>query len=75
MQLISFYNAQGQWIQKEVQRILEERKFWRLNLECPKPKCFNCEIAANYKVCIQGHKYDLYKTPKNQIAPFSKSCK
>lgn len=72
MQPMSFQNSRGQWIQKGVQKVLEERNLWPiggLNLECPKPKCFNCEL------CIRGHKCDSCKTPKNHSAPCSKSRK
>ena len=47
----------------------------RLNLGCPKPKCFNCEITANCNVCIRDYKYDLCKTSKNHNTRYSKSCK
>lgn len=48
--------------------MLEERKFWPqrgLKLEYPKPKCFNCEVMANCKDCIKGHRCDTCKAPKN----------
>ena len=35
----------------------------RLNLECLKPKCFNCKVAANCEICEKGHKYDSCKIP------------
>ena len=66
-QLMSYQTITGQWIQKSVQWILEECGFWpcrSLNLECSKPKCFNCEVAANCKICMKGQKCDLYKAPK-----------
>lgn len=35
-----------------------------LRLECLKPKCFNCPVAADCKIYIKKHKCDLYKTLK-----------
>lgn len=67
-QSMSFQEMNGQFTQKGVQRVLEERSLWPhkgLNLEYPKPKCFNCEVAANYKICEKGHKRDSCKAPKN----------
>ena len=55
IQSMSFQNTSGTWVQKGVQRILEERKLWLiggLNLECAKSKCFNYEVASSCKVCI-----------------------
>lgn len=66
-QPMSYQTVTGQWIQKGVQRVLEERGLWPrggLNLECSKPKCFNCEVATNCKICVKGHKCDLCKAPK-----------
>lgn len=67
-QSMSFQEINRQFTQKKVQRVLEERSLWPhkdLNLECPKPKCFNCEVAANCKICEKGHKCDSCKAPKN----------
>ena len=50
-----------------MQKILEKQNLWsikRLKLECSKPKYFYCQVVANYKIYIKGHKYNLCKTPK-----------
>ena len=62
-----FQEPNGQWTQKGIQKVLEERNLWPvkgLKLECSKPKCFNCQVAADCKICVKGHKCDLCKTPK-----------
>lgn len=51
-----------------------KRQLWPqqgLKLECPKPKCFNCKVMANCKICIKGHKCDTCKASKNHS---STSC-
>ena len=66
-QPMNFQAANGQWTQKGIQKILEEQNLWPvkgLRLECPKPKCFNCQVAADCEIRVKGHKCDLYKTPK-----------
>ncbi len=66
-QPMNFQEANGQWTQKRIQKVLEERNLWSvkgLRLECPKPKCFNCQVAADCKICVKEHKCDLCKTPK-----------
>ena len=68
IQPMSFQKEDGTWCQKGVQQVLEERQLWPqqgLKLECSKPKCFNCEVMANCKICIKGHKCDTCKAPKN----------
>ena len=70
VQPMSFQDEDGKWVQKGVQRILKERQLWPirgLNLECPKPKCFNCQVAADCKTCIKGHKCNLCKASRNHI--------
>ena len=52
--------------QKRVQKVLEERgvqPIGELNLSCPKPKCFNCRVAAKCKICVREHKYNICKLP------------
>lgn len=64
---MTFLNEKGKVTQKEVQKVLEKRGVWPisgLNLSCPKPKCFNCQVAAEYKICVKGHKCDTYKLPR-----------
>ena len=41
---------------KGIQKILEERGLWRpgLKLECPSPKCDDCERRAKYASCKKG---------------------
>lgn len=66
-QPMNFQEPNGQRTQKGIQRVLEERDLWPtggLNLECSKPKCFNCQVAADCKVCTKGHKCDLCKAPR-----------
>ena len=46
---------------------MEERNLWPsrgLNLECPKPKYFNCQVTVEFKICVKGYKYELYKIPR-----------
>lgn len=67
IQSMNFLNNKSQWTQKEIQRILEEQRLRPakgLNLCCFKPKCFNCQIATNCKICIKGYKCDTYKIPQ-----------
>lgn len=61
---MSFQDDKGKWIQKKVQRILEKRQLWPikgLNLECPKLKCFNCQVAVDCKIRIKSQKCNLCK--------------
>lgn len=65
-QLINYNEINGQCISKKIQNVLEERNLWPfggLNLEYPKLKCFNCQVMAEYKICLKGHKYKLCKIP------------
>lgn len=58
IQPMAFQNKNEIWCQKKIQKILEEKSLWPqqgLKLKWVKPKCFNCEVAANCKVCIRGH--------------------
>ncbi len=58
---MTFCNEKGEITQKGVQKVLEKREVWPtggLNLSCPKPKCFNCQIASECKICVKGHKCD-----------------
>ena len=74
--LMAFQNAWGKIIPKEIQHILQKRSLWPqggLNLECPKSKCFSCEVAANCKLCVKGHRCDSCKAPKiHSSTDFSK---
>ena len=61
---MNFLNEKGKVTQKRVQKVLEERGVWPiggLNLCYPKPKCFNCQVAAECKICVKGHKCDTCK--------------
>ena len=61
---LCFLNDKNQWTQKEIQKVVEERGLWPAkgqNSSCPKPKCFNCQVAADCKICVKGHKCDTYK--------------
>lgn len=49
---------------KRYSKSLKERRLWltkNLNLNCPKLKYSNCQVAADYKICVKGYKYDIYK--------------
>lgn len=66
-QPMNFQRPDGKWIQKRIQKVLEERGLWPakgLKLECTKPKCFNCQVVADCKICIKGHKCDPCKISK-----------
>ncbi len=64
VQPMNFQDIDGSWTQKRVQRVLKKRKLWPakgLNLGCPKPKCFNCQVAADCKICVKSHRCDHCK--------------
>lgn len=72
VQPMSFQDEERKWVQKGVQCIVEERQLWPtrgLNLECPKPKCFNCQVAADCKICIKGHNATCVKFHKITVYP------
>jgi len=53
--------------QKGVDLVLKERGLWPahdLKLECPKPKCLECQEISDCKVCVKGSRCDSCKTPK-----------
>ena len=63
-QPMNYNEVNGQGIPKEIQRVLEEKNLWPsggLNLKCLKPKCFNCQVAAECKICVKRHKCELCK--------------
>ena len=63
----NYNEVSNQCILKKIQRILEEWNLWpsgRLNLEYPKLKCFNCQVIAEYKICVKEHKCELCKIPR-----------
>lgn len=67
IQPMSVQDANGKWIQKGIQKVLEERNLWPaegLNLECSRPKCFNCQAIADCQLCVKGRKCDLCKAPR-----------
>ena len=56
---MNYNEVNSQCIPKGIQRVLEERNLWpskRLNLECPKPRCLNCQVKTEYKICVKRHK-------------------
>lgn len=58
-QLINYNRVNRQRIQKRIQKVLEKRNLWpsrKLNLECLKPKYYNCHVAVEYKIRIKEHK-------------------
>lgn len=66
-QPMSYQDEQGKIVQKGIQLVLEERNLWPtrgLKLEYTKPKCFNCQMLSECKICVKGHKCELYKAPK-----------
>lgn len=63
---------------KGIQQILEERNLWPesgLKLECPKPKCYNCQRMAECKICVKGSQCEGCKGPKTHSAPCSQGRK
>lgn len=77
---MSYQTITGQWIQKNVQQILEKHGLWfhgSLNLKCSKLKySFNYEVAANCKIYMKGYKYNLCKALKEcSSTNCFKSCK
>lgn len=63
---MTFLNEKREVTQKGVQKVLEERGVWPvggLNLSCPKPKCFNCQVTAECKICEKKYKCDTCKLP------------
>ena len=66
-QPMNFLNDKNELVPKGIQQILEEKGLWPakgLNLSCPKPKCFNCQVSAECKICVKGHKCDTCKGPR-----------
>lgn len=64
---MNYKKINDQCIPKKIQGVLEKRNLWPsggLNLECPQSKCFNCQVAAECKICIKGHKCELCKIPR-----------
>lgn len=63
-QSMTFVNENNQSTQKGIYKILEKKGLWpakRLNLNYPKLKYFNCQVAAEYKIYVKGHKYNTCK--------------
>lgn len=49
---------------ERVQKSLEQRNLSPIggvDLGCPQPEIFNCQIASECKTCIRGSRYDLAK--------------
>lgn len=57
-------DAQGKKIPKKIPKILEKMPQMGLKLSCLKPKCFNCQVAAECKTCVKGHKCETCKILK-----------
>lgn len=78
-QPMSFQELNGNWTPKGIQRVLEEQNLWPVggvNLECFQPKCFNCQVASECKICIKGTRCDSCKSPKEHNSmPCSKARK
>ncbi len=73
---MNFQDTDGSETQKKIQRVLKKRKLWPvkvLNLMFPKPKYFNCQVAADCKTCVKDHRCDFCNGPKQHISSiFSK---
>lgn len=77
-QKTSYLVQDGASISKGIQRILEERDLWPgsgLNLECPKPKCHNCQSMVDCKICVKGSQCQGCKSPVIHSASCSKARK
>ena len=64
---MNIHEPNGNWTQKEIQKVLAERNLWpakSLNLEYTKLKCFNCQVAADCKVCEKRKRCNLCKAPR-----------
>ena len=64
---MNFLNDKNELVPKGIQQILEERGLWpakKLNLSCLKPKCLNCQVSAECKICVKGHKCNTCKGPQ-----------
>lgn len=77
-QSIKYNEVNGQCILKRIQKVLEKRNLKlsrKLNLKCLRPKCFNYQVTAKYKICIKKYKYKLCKILKqhNRIATCTKN--
>lgn len=76
---MSFQELNGTWTQKGIQRVLEEQNLWPIrgvNLECLRPKYFNCQVASECKICIKGTRCDSCKSPKeHSLMPCLKARK
>lgn len=62
-----FSKWDGSQCQKRIQQVLIKRELWpgsSLNLESPKPQCYNCEQRINCKLCIKGTKCKFCKVSK-----------
>ena len=62
-QSINYNKINSQYIPKGIQKVLKERNLWSsggLNLEHLKSKYFNSQVVVECKICIKGHKYELY---------------
>lgn len=60
-------NTDGTRCQKGIQRVLEERNLWStkgLKLTCPSPKCFDCQLAAECKLCVNETRCEGCRNPK-----------
>lgn len=71
IQLMQYLGSRREPIPKRIQRVLIERGLWPatgLNLECPKPQCYNCQMMANCKLCIKGTQCQTCREKKDQSA-------
>lgn len=69
---MQFDKSRDTCISKGIQNVLIERSLWlasSLNLECPKPKFYNCQVMINCKLCVKG------KKKKDDNAICGSSCK
>lgn len=65
-QQLSFLSDKGLLVPKGIQQILEEKSLWpkaELNLECSKPKCYNCQRMADCKIFVKRSQCQGCRTP------------
>lgn len=52
---------------KKASKVFKERNIWPakgLKLSCPSPKCLDCHIAVDCKLCVKGTQCERCKNPK-----------
>ncbi len=78
IQSMCYLMSKRKQIPKGIQEVLTERGLWpatELNLECSKPKCYNCQIIADCKLCIKVSQCLTCRDKKDQSATFGSGRK